>query len=112
MLQRVETQREKEGWILKQWLAVILLGAVNIEQTKLLDFDDLQELLGRTLQPPHPQRRQLTAVAQTDAAEQILRWNGELVGAREARDFYYDPHRKSERNLPRPRRRFGRIPLP
>jgi hypothetical protein len=95
MLQRVETPREKDGWILKQWLAVILLGAVNIEQTKLLDFDDLQELLGRTLQPPHPQRRQLTAVAQTDAAEQILRWNGELVGAREARDFYYDPHSKS-----------------
>ena len=26
MLQRVETPREKDGWILKQWLALILWG--------------------------------------------------------------------------------------
>ena len=95
ILQSVETRRDKDGWVLKQWLAVFLLGAVNIEQTKLLDFDDLQALLGRTLQCCHPQRRQLTAVAQTDAAAEILRWNGQLVGLHEERDFYYDPHSKS-----------------
>jgi hypothetical protein len=95
ILQAVETRRNKDGWVLKQWLAVILLGAVNIEQTKLLDFDDLQELLGRTLRLCHPQRRQLTAVAQTDAAAEILRWNGQLVGVNLEEDFYYDPHSKS-----------------
>jgi hypothetical protein len=95
ILQTVETRRDTDGWVLKQWLAVILLGAVNIEQTKLLDFDDLREMLGRTLRRCHPQRRQLTAVAQTDAAAEILRWNGQLVGVNLEGDFYYDPHSKS-----------------
>ena len=94
-LQALETRLGKDGWVLKQWLAVILLGAVNIEQTKLLDFDDLQEMLGRTLRLCHPQRRQLTTVAQTDAATEVLRWNGELVGVNLERDYYYDPHSKS-----------------
>lgn len=95
ILQTVETLGATDGWVLKQWLAVILLGAVNIEQTKLLDFDDLLEMLGRTLRRCHPQRRQLTAVAQTDAAAEILRWNGQLVGVNLEGDFYYDPHSKS-----------------
>ena len=52
----VEKQVAAGGWLLKQWLATLLLGAVNIEQTKLLDFEDLQRLLGRTLRSLFPQR--------------------------------------------------------
>jgi hypothetical protein len=41
----VEKQVVAGGWLLKQWLATLLLEAINIEQTKLLDFEDLHRLL-------------------------------------------------------------------
>jgi len=41
VLLRVERWVKEGGRLLKQWLATILLGAVNIEQTKLLNFSDL-----------------------------------------------------------------------
>src|ERR1035437_76471 len=43
----LEKQMATGGWLLKQWRATLLLGAVNIEQTKLLDFEDRHRLLGR-----------------------------------------------------------------
>lgn len=33
--------------IVKQWITTILLGAINIEQTKLLDFDALEVFFGK-----------------------------------------------------------------
>ena len=47
------------SWLLKQWVAIILLGAVNIEQTKLLDFEDLKRLLGKCMRSLHDQRTHL-----------------------------------------------------
>ena len=83
------------GWILKQWLATLLLGAVNIEQTKLLDLDDLGEILGRTLLPPRLQRGELGRLAENNqVAMDLLRWNASQVEATTQTDFYYDPHAK------------------
>jgi hypothetical protein len=90
----VEKAVAQSGWLLKQWLAALLLGAVNIEQTKLLDFEDLHRLLGRTLRSLFPQRSQLTELAAGTTATQLLSFNARRVGAAQQRDFYFDPHTK------------------
>ena len=82
------------GWLLKQWLATLLLGAVNIEQTKLLDFADLGWLLGRTLRSLFPQRQLLSQLASGSVVPQLLSFNAQSVGAAQTRDFYFDPHTK------------------
>ena len=90
----VEKEVAASGWLLQQWLAALLLGAVNIEQTKLLDFEDLRRLLGRTLRSRFPQRSQLAELASGSTVSQLLRFNAQLVGAAQRRDFYFDPHTK------------------
>jgi hypothetical protein len=90
----VEESVEDGGWLLKQWLATILLGAVNIEQTKLLDFRDLAMLFGKTLASLRPQRLQLTRLASTETIHQLLRLNADQVDLGTCDDFYYDPHGK------------------
>ena len=82
-----EKQLAAAGWLLKQWLAALLLGAVNIEQTKLLDFEDLRRLLGRTLRSLFPQRSQLAELAAGSAATPLLNFNAQLVGAAQQRDL-------------------------
>ena len=82
------------GWILKQWLCSILLGAVNIEQSKLLDVDGLSLILGRTLKSRHPQRVLLSRMADAGIANRLYELNAGLAGADGCDDFFYDPHTK------------------
>ena len=86
--------RSDSGWLCKQWLAAMLLGAVNIEQTKLLDFQALERLLGRTLRSLFPQRTQMADLAASQTASGLLSFNARLAGTAQARDFYFDPHTK------------------
>ena len=65
ILLRVEHICEEFGWLLKQWLCSILLGAVNVEQSKLLDLDGLAQVIGRTQKSRHPQRLLLADLART-----------------------------------------------
>ena len=90
----VEKEVAASGWLLQQWLAALLLGAVHIEQTKLLDFEDRRRRLGRTLRSRFPQRRQLTELASGSTVSQRLSFNAQRVGAAQLRDFYFDPHTK------------------
>ena len=82
------------GWLLKQWLFTLLLGAVNIEQSKLLDFIGMNRLMGRTLKSRHPQRMHLAELSNTSVADQLYAINACLVGVEQCNDFYYDPHTK------------------
>ncbi len=82
------------GWILKQWLCSILLGAVNIEQSKLLDVDGLSLILGRTLKSRHPQRVLLARMADAGIVNRLYELNASLVGTDKCDDFFYDPHTK------------------
>ncbi len=90
----VERMGGESGWVLKQWLCSILLGALNIEQSKLLDLDGLAEVIGRTLKSRHPQRGLLAGLATTSIANRLYKLNADLVGAGRCNDFYYDPHTK------------------
>ena len=94
VLQKVEALNNTAGWLMKQWLAALFLGTVNIEQSKLLDFESLNAVLGRTLFSRCPQRKHLEALAYTQAADQLLIVNYKQVNADNYSDFYYDPHTK------------------
>ena len=84
----------ESGWVLKQWLCSILLGALNIEQSKLLDLDGLSRMIGRTQKSRHPQRCLLAEFANSSVADKLYRLNAEQVGIDSCSDFYYDPHTK------------------
>ena len=95
VLLKVEAWIGEMGWLAKQWLATLFLGAVNIEQSKLLDFEGLETLLGKTLRSRGPQRVCLGELASTnEAAEELLLLNAQQVNVHSYSDFYYDPHTK------------------
>jgi hypothetical protein len=75
-----------------QWLASLLLGALNIEQTKFLNWQDMAQLLGSVVRfPPSPAPGIGTA---GDAGElsKVACFNARCLGAGEQSDFYFDPH--------------------
>ena len=77
-----------------QALGSVLAGAVNVEQTKYLNVQDLELLLGAQVRGLGPQRRLLKQLAAGPGADALLRWNGQRVGAAAQGDFYFDPHTK------------------
>jgi hypothetical protein len=80
--------------LFKQWLASLLLGALNIEQTKFLNWPDLSRLLGTVVRFPFPQRQGLERVATQANIEALARFNAQQVGAEAQSHFYFDPHTK------------------
>jgi len=78
--------------VLRQWSASLLLGAVNIEQTKFLNWQDLELLLGTVVRFPAPQRELLKSMATDDTVEALFRFNAQGLSA--SSDFYFDPHTK------------------
>ena len=82
------------GVMLKQWLACLFLGAVNIEQTKYLNWNDLNELLGPVVRSPKTQRRQLTQSAQEATLKALFVLNARRLGTQATTDLYLDPHTK------------------
>jgi len=80
--------------LFKQWLASLLLGALNIEQTKFLNWADLSRLLGTVVRFPHPQRQALERVATQANIESLARFNAQQLGAESQSQFYFDPHTK------------------
>lgn len=100
--------------ILAQWLSALWLGAQNIEQTKFLNWADLELILGGVVRFPTPQREQLkTLAADPGLIDGLWRFNQQNLGAAVGTDFYFDPHTKlytGEQNLLKgwcPRIRFA-----
>ena len=81
--------------ILSQWMAALWLGAQNIEQTKFLNWEDLELILGGVVRFPTPQRDQLKLLA-VDAGllDELWRFNQKNLGEAGGSDFYFDPHTK------------------
>jgi hypothetical protein len=80
--------------LFKQWLGSLLLGALNIEQTKFLNWADLSRLLGTVVRFPHPQRQELERVATPANVQALARFNAQELGAESQSQFYFDPHTK------------------
>jgi len=79
---------------LKQWLASVLLGAHNVEQTKYLNWEELSLLLGPVVAAPTLQRHALSQLATPETVQAVWRWNARQVEALSESDFYLDPHTK------------------
>lgn len=82
------------GTLLKQWLALVLLEAVNIEQSKYVNWECLSLFFGTVLSGTVEQRLQLERIASTDTDLSILQVNAEVADVAHCDDFYYDPHTK------------------
>ena len=81
--------------ILAQWMAALWLGAQNLEQTKFLNWEDLQLILGGVVRFPTPQRDQLkTLAADPGLIDALWRLNQKNLGEAVGSDFYFDPHTK------------------
>lgn len=79
----------------RQWLSQILLGAVNIEQSKLLNTGHLSTLLGDDLYKDLRQQRQwLGQLATDDIIRSVLQTNARHLDLTDQSDFYLDPHTK------------------
>lgn len=94
MITKLDKFLEDETLIVKQWISSILLGAINIEQTKLLDFNALEVFFGKVFRSLQVQRAQLLMLSVTDQYNKIFKYNASLVQADTCSDFYYDPHTK------------------
>lgn len=84
----------ESGSLLKQWLAMVLLDAINIEQSKYVNRECLSLFLGWIQPGTVEQRLQLDQIASTDSASSILKVNAEVASVAQCNDFYYDPHTK------------------
>jgi hypothetical protein len=76
----------------RQWLAQILQGAVNIEQTRDLSLCSLAVFAGKVIADRKHQRSALKDQAGIDAVLEVYRANLKLVQLDEL--LYYDPHTK------------------
>jgi hypothetical protein len=77
-----------------QWLMGILLGMANIEQTKLIDPDSMNAMMGRFLKSLKQQRTQLIKLATKEVITALFAFNCDLVQCYQFKDYYYDPHTK------------------
>ncbi len=82
------------GPYVTQWLTAVLLGAKNIEQSKLLNYKSLKLFLERPERNLHMQRKMLKQFATDGNIYKLLVFNAVLVGVGGMSDFYYDPHTK------------------
>ncbi len=75
-----------------QWLGQVLLGAVNHEQSKRLNFSSLEVFTGPTIRSQSYQRILLGEIAHSEATSSLLERNGRLLNLAEKELFYFDPH--------------------
>lgn len=84
----------EDAALIKQWLVTVLLGASNIEQSKLLSWDALDLFLGDVVVNLNQQRQTLGELGATPCLAKLMQINGEWAGIGHCYDFYYDPHSK------------------
>lgn len=77
-----------------QWLVAVLLGAKNIEQSKLFNYKSLNIFLEKPERNLDKQRKKLKEFATSENISELLTFNAKLVGVDAVSDFYYDPHTK------------------
>jgi hypothetical protein len=89
-LNQVSAVVEPPQPLLRQGSATLLLGALNIEPTKFLNWQDLELLLGTVVRFPAPQRDLLKSVAAEATVAAVFRFHAQ--GLSPGSDLYFDPH--------------------
>ena len=77
-----------------QWFVTVLIGAVNIEQTKLLDFESINLIFRNFIKNLTLQRIQLSEIGTKENLKKLLQFNAQIIGIENDTKFYYDPHTK------------------
>ena len=85
---------EKSFALERQWLSQILLGMINIEQSKHLSYESLEKLIGPMVKDLGEQRSGLKAVSDFTSTVELARRNRIFPGDKLQNIFYYDPHTK------------------
>ena len=78
--------------IIRQWIAMILCGCMNIENGRSLNYPALEILLGEQMWSSDRQREKLRSIAQEDVALAILERGIRMTRAECLSTFLYDPH--------------------
>jgi hypothetical protein len=78
--------------LVRQWVAQVLLGALNHEQSKRLSFSSLEWLIGPAIRSVNHQRGLLGELADSEMTRAMLERNGRLLDLSEKDLFYFDPH--------------------
>lgn len=86
----------QEASLLRQLVAGVLLGAPNLEQTKVLDSACLSFLLGplRWRSPPALRKQLHRLAAKPGLREALLAFNARMTGHEAPEYVYFDPHTK------------------
>ena len=85
---------EKSFALQKQWLSQILLGMINIEQSKHLSHESLAKLIGKTIKDLGEQRTELKVISDFASTMKLVQRNRIFIGDKDQHIFYYDPHTK------------------
>lgn len=76
-----------------QWMMSVLLGAVNIEQSRKLDFEALQWLAGQDYITSARHQRSALKAGSTEHNRMLLfKRNARFADIEQSQWFYYDPH--------------------
>lgn len=86
-------QMNIEERLVRQWLASVLSGCANLEQTESLDFSSLEYLLGQPIiSTAYNQHTALKKLSIDENRLSVFRLNAELINAAVHQYYYYDPH--------------------
>lgn len=96
MLDALGMVDSKEAPLLRQLVAGVLLGAPNLEQTKVLDSACLSFLLGplRWTSPPALRKQLHRLAAKPGLRRELLAFNARMIGHETPAYVYFDPHTK------------------
>ncbi len=78
----------------RQWLSQILLGMINIEQSKHLSHESLAKLVGPTIKDLGDQRSKLKVISDYVSTMELVQRNRIFTGDKDQNILYYDPHTK------------------
>ncbi len=85
--------------IVRQTAAQILLGAVNQEQSKKIDFPGLELFVHKPVCDITYQHTLLGEQLGGSILMEVFAWNAKLLNLKNQRNFYVDPHHKSYTGL-------------
>ena len=88
LINRLTNTIDRQSHLVIQWLTSILLGMVNIEQTKLIDPESIKAMLGTFLKSLKQQRVHLGKMATDEVISQLFAFNCDLVQCHQCHSWW------------------------
>ena len=78
--------------LIRQFAAQTLLGSVNFEQSKLIHYKSLSQIIGEIIRTPRHQSIQCRLASEANADQAVWKANASLLRLDRHRILYFDPH--------------------